>query len=121
MAPSFSSPDEYLGSLSGKQADEANAVYRFLTETFPDLEQHMYSNIIGFGRDKDGWMLIGMCARSGYTAVYASVSVLDAHEAELGKLRTGKSCLSVKKWDKADHILLKSVLQETVERKAMLG
>ena len=112
----FANPEAYLSSLPESQQPEARAVYNYMSRLFPDLEQHMYGSIIGFGRDKDGWALVAMCARKGYTDVYGNVNVLDAHARELGKLRTGKSCLSVKHFERTNLDVLQMVLLESVGR-----
>lgn len=113
----FETPSEYLASLPEPQASETRAIYDFVSSLTEGHDQHMYRNIIGFGRDAEGWMRIGLCARKGHTALYTSMHVNDRYADQIGKMRSGKGCLAVKSFAKADKELLRRIITETLEAK----
>lgn len=113
----FSTPAEYLDSLSDSESADVRAIYEFITARAPGEEQIMYRNIIGFGKDSAGWMKVGLCARRGGAALYTSASVNDRYGDQVRKFRTGKGCLTIKSWAKADKELLGAIIDETIQSK----
>lgn len=104
------SVEEFLHAIpdENKRADAFKFLDLFKKAT--GLEPEMWgSSIIGFGsyhyvyasgREGD-WMLTGFSPRAKNFSLYimSGFSRFDSLLAELGKHKTGKSCLYVNKWD----------------------
>lgn len=84
------------------------------------------SSIVGFGtyhyRSKSGcegdWMKIGFSPRKQALTLYLSCD-LSQHEstlAKLGKFKTGKGCLYIKKLNDVDKEILKSLIEEAYRK-----
>ena len=68
------------------------------------------------GRELD-WMLVGFSPRKAALTLYI-VPGFDAYEgliARLGKFRTGKSCLYVKRLDDIDQTVLRELVRQSVD------
>ena len=55
------------------------------------------TGMIWVGKGSDEFMLAGMCVRKSGVMLYASADVLSLHSETLGKLRTGKTCVRLRK------------------------
>jgi len=86
------------------------------------------TSIIGFGRYKyryesgrqDEWPIIGFSPRKNDLTLYILRS-FDRYEnlmARLGKYKTGKSCLYLKRLDDVDLSVLKELIEESVKSMA---
>jgi hypothetical protein len=113
----FATPADYLASLPADESADVTAAYKFISARAQGEPQSMYRNIIGFGADATGWMKVGLCARRGGTAIYTSAAVNDRYTDRIKSMRSGKGCLMVKSWAKADKDLLGCIIDETIASK----
>ncbi len=112
------------------QRNDALAL-RDLMETITHEPPRMWgTSIVGFGRyhykyatGREGdWFLTGFSARKQNLTIYI-ISGFDAHidiMQKLGKFKTGKSCLYVKKLDDVDLNVLSKLIKESVARTASI-
>ena len=120
------SVEEFLNSVTDpeKRADcfEVLSLMREVTEEEPRM---WGTSIVGFGdyhnRYKSGregdWFLIGFSPRKQYLTLYI-MSGFDRYEdilSKLGKFKTGKSCLYLKRLSDVNRETLKSLASESVK------
>jgi len=116
------SVDDFLNGLAdGQQREDARKIIGMMTEVTGDKPKMWGATIIGFGsrvytspatgREVD-WMKIGFSPRKGNLSLYVlngapkQVELLE----KLGKHKTGKGCLYVKKLADVDEKVLEKVI-----------
>ncbi|MFP4378726.1 MAG: DUF1801 domain-containing protein [Spirochaetales bacterium] len=118
---------EFLESVEDDRQREESARLLEVMGRISGAAPVMYgSSIVGFGRSmieyadgrKDEWFSVGFSPRKGKFSLY----VLDDAEkhqevlARLGKCKTGKACLWVKKLDDVDMGVLEEIIEGAVEK-----
>jgi len=116
-------PEAYLASLPDGRRQEIETIHRLILDTLPQLETHMWSNVIGYGlmhyryasgREGD-WFLVGLSSRKNYISLYVSCADESGYLAEqsralLGKVKVGRSCITFRKLADLDQEGLKELL-----------
>ena len=115
--------DEYIGSLENdRQAD-----IRMLVNIIKDItkkEPMLWGTIIGFGHLKyvyntghSGEMpIVGLASRKQAITLYLSYDI-NKHSLleKLGKYKTGKGCLYIKKLSDVDIEILKQLIEKAID------
>lgn len=129
--PNEHNVDAFLGRIEdeGKRSDSLELVG--LMREVTNAEPQMWGNsIVGFGtyhykyptgREGD-WFLVGFSPRKQNLTLYI-VSGIDRYEeltSTLGKFKTGKSCLYVKRLNDIDREVLRELVERSVEHAKQL-
>jgi len=125
--PTTKSVPEYLKSLEDPGRREDCLELDKLMEEITGSEGRMWGDsIIGYGdyrykyasgREGD-WFLTGFASRKQTLTIYVMgyLEYFPAHLEKLGKHRTGKGCLYIKKLSDIDLKVLRDLLQESIKR-----
>ena len=125
--PNEASVEEYLNSIAPEQKQvDCRQIYDWMKEIVGEDGIMWGTSIVGFGnyhyKYKSGregdWFLTGFAARKQAITIY-SMTYLDRMEEilnRLGKYKTGKGCLYIKKLEDVDTEVLKELIVACVER-----
>lgn len=104
---------------------DCQELVRIMSELTGDEPSMWGPSIVGFGsynyRYKSGrtgkWFLTGFSPRKQSLTLYimSGFDHLDEQLSELGKHKTGKGCLYIKRLDDIDRKVLRSLIQQSVE------
>lgn len=122
--------NEFLQTIADEQQriDSARLIEIFTAET-GEPPKMWGSSIIGFGqqhlkydsgRELD-WMLCGFSPRKATLTLYLSCAI-DEHAAlleKLGKYKTGKGCLYIKRLADTDETVLAKLIRASMKRKGV--
>jgi len=124
--PTIKSVEKFLESVKdSKQRQDSFEILKMMKQV-TKLEPKMWGpNIVGFGtyhykydsgREGD-WFLTGFSPRKGNLTLYIMAGFGQHNELmkKLGKFKTGKSCLYIKKLEDVDRSLLKKLIKSSVD------
>jgi hypothetical protein len=120
------SVDAFLDGLADEQQrDDSRAIVKMMRKVTGEKPKMWGPAIIGFGsmtlkyasgRELD-WMKIGFSPRKGNIVLYGMAS--DAKAAkDLGKFKTGKGCLYIKRLADVDEKVLSNLVKDSYQKKA---
>ncbi|MEZ4684775.1 MAG: DUF1801 domain-containing protein [Bacteroidia bacterium] len=121
------SVEDFLNSVEDEQKRaDSFRICEIMEEITGEPGQMWGSSIVGFGsyhykyasgREGD-WMLVGFSPRKQNLTMYVmdGVGTHDDLLAKLGKFKTGKSCLYVKRLSDIDEGVLRNMIERSVER-----
>jgi hypothetical protein len=119
------SVDAFLDSVSDEQQrTDSRDIIKMMQKATGEKPKLWGSAIIGFGsttlkydsgRELD-WMKIGFSPRKGNIVLYGLADRANAAKG-LGKFKTGKGCLYIKRLSDIDQKLLEKIIRDTVSRK----
>ena len=124
--PTDASVEAFLNSVEPeKKRQDSFAILQLMREVTGEEPQMWGSSIIGFGsyhykyasgREAD-WMLVGFAPRKQALTLYimSGFEGYDELMANLGKHKTGKSCLYINKLDDVDQDTLRELVRQSVE------
>ena len=124
--PNDASVEDFLNKVTDEKRRRDCFVILDLMKEVTGQEPRMWGDsIVGFGsyhyKYKSGheadWLLTGFSPRKRDLTIYI-MSGFDRYEKlleKLGKYRTGKSCLYIKKIEDIDQSILKELVRESVE------
>lgn len=125
-SPDERNPEVYLSAIENdSRRQDCREVAALMEEITGAAPQMWGSSIVGFGtyhyvyesgREGD-WFLTGFSSRKQNLTLYI-MSGFDKYEelmSRLGKYKTGKSCLYLKKLDDIDRGVLKELIQASVD------
>lgn len=124
--PTDNSVEAFLNSIEdAKKREDSFAILNLMKEITQSEPKMWGSSMIGFGnyhykyesgREGD-WFLTGFSPRKQNLTLYimAGFDRYDELMAKLGKYKTGKSCLYIKKLDDIDPEVLRELIQQSVE------
>ncbi len=127
--PSEQSVEQFLHSVENKQKrDDCFQLVELMEDVVGEKATMWGSSIVGFGtyhykyasgREGD-FMLTGFAPRKTALTLYimAGFEHYDELMAKLGKYKTGKSCLYVKKLDDIDLDVLRELVKQSAEHVA---
>jgi len=123
--PTRDSVTAFLAKVSDEQRrKDCKVIVNLMTEATKAKPEMWGSNIVGFGRRRykylNGreidWMMIGFAPRKNDLTLYISgLASFPKLTTKLGKYKTGKSCLYIKKLDDIDQRVLQKLIEESVE------
>ncbi len=126
--PTDASVDAYLSAIPDEQRQEECQVIAEMMQRATKAKPQMWGSMIGFGsyhyrypsgREGD-WFLTGFAPRKQALTLYimAGFAQYDALLERLGKYRTGKSCLYIKRLDAVDLEVLEELISLSVNQLA---
>ena len=127
--PTTASVTKFLNGVSDKtRRDDCFAVLEMMREVTKEEPAMWGSSIVGFGRyhykyesGREGeWPITGFSPRKGDLTLYVMPGLDIAPELmeRLGKYKTGKSCLYLKKLADVDPKVLKQLITKSVKKMA---
>lgn len=123
--PTGRSVEAFIAGVAPARQDDCRTLVRMMSE-ITGAEPKMWGpSIVGFGsyhyrydsgREAD-WMLIGFSPRKADLTLYImpGLSGHDGQLAALGRHRTGKSCLYIKRLADVDLGVLRDIMRESVD------
>lgn len=125
--PTNASVKKFLNSVTDKtRREDCFAVLEMMQDITKEEPAMWGSSIVGFGRyhynyesGREGeWMITGFSPRKADLTLYimAGFEIAPDLMKRLGKYKTGKSCLYVKKLADVDHKVLKELIQKSVKK-----
>ncbi len=126
--PTDASVDAYLAAIPDEQRREECRVIAEMMQRATKTKPQMWGSMIGFGsyhykypsgREGD-WFLTGFAPRKKALTLYIMAGFVqyDALLEKLGKYRTGKSCLYIKRLDDVDLEVLEELILLSVNQVA---
>jgi hypothetical protein len=123
--PTDASVETFLNSVENeKKRQDSFAVLELMREVTAEEPQMWGTSIIGFGRYHDKyasgseaeWMLVGFAPRKQALTLYimSGFEGYDELMANLGKHKTGKSCLYINKLEDVDLDTLRELVRRSV-------
>ena len=120
------SVNDFLNSVENeKRKTDSFAVLELMKEATGEEPKMWGTSIVGFGSyqykyasGREGeWMAVGFSPRKQSLTLYimGGFDNYDALMGELGKYKTGKSCLYIKKMEDVDQNVLKELVKQSVE------
>ena len=124
--PTDHSVEAFLNSVADDQKrQDSFTILNLMAEVTGDEPQMWGDSIVGFGRyhykyasGREGdWFLTGFSPRKQSLTLYimAGFDDYDNLMAQLGKYKTGKSCLYIKKLKDIDQAVLRELVKQSVE------
>jgi hypothetical protein len=118
-------PEEYIAGLDEPRRGEIERLHGLIRETLPELEPHVASGMLAYGRyhyhyasGREGdASLISLASRKAYISLYVACVVDGAYLAEgyaerLPKASIGKSCVRFKRTDDVDLDTVRELVAE---------
>lgn len=124
--PTGASVDEFLANVDDKRRDDCAAIRKMMHEATGEPAEMWGPSIVGFGRyiyknssskNPLDWPLIGFSPRKNDLTLYL-MSGFDAYDsllAKLGKHKTSKACLYIKRLSDVDVNVLRQLIDLSVE------
>lgn len=117
---------EFLGGIEDKQQrSDARKLSAMMRAATGSRAKMWGTSIVGFGRyhykyasGREGdWPIVGYSPRKQNLSIYimAGFSNYDKLMAKLGKFKTGKSCLYVKRLEDVDEGVLRKLIDKSVQ------
>lgn len=124
--PTENDVEEFLNAIDDKQKRDDSFKILDIMKSVTSEEPKMWgSSIIGFGQyhyqyesGREGdWFLTGFSPRKQNFSLYimAGFDNYDHLMSRLGKYKTGKSCLYIKRLEQIDLDILKQLIKESVD------
>ena len=111
---------DHLSKVTEKYRSTAIELHELILTCLNKHSAKLYNNgIIGYGIGEDGNMLMGLSVRSAGVMLYASADILSSYSDELGKNRTGKTCLRIRKLTDLNFNTLKSIINGSLQKNNM--
>jgi len=119
----------FLNKVSDKgRRDDCFAVLEIMKDVTGEEPKMWGPSIVGFGRyhykyesGREGeWMITGFSPRKGDLTLYimAGFDAVPDLMKKLGKVKTGKSCLYIKKLEDIDSAVLRQLVKQSVKKMA---
>lgn len=127
-------PTTFLASLPADRREAMTTLHKAIRKAAPKLAPWITSGmgpspIIGYGKfhyksasGREGdWFLVGLCARKDYYSLHICCGdkdgyLVEKHAKQLGKVKTGRSCINFKKLADLDVAVAMSLVKEAEKR-----
>lgn len=121
------SVEKFLDKITDKQMKEDSyAILAIMEKATGNIAKMWGTNMVGFGNHRyvyesgrEGeWFITGFSPRKQALTLYFMPDVLDDEHliSRLGKVKTGKSCLYIKRLADVDLKILKSMIDQSVKK-----
>lgn len=124
----------YLDNLPDDRRETIETLDKFIKKTAPSLKPHFAYNMLGYGsfRYKNykgemvAWPTVALANQKNYISLYVCAVqggeyVAEKHQAKLGKVSVGKSCIRFKKMADLNLDELKKVIQAAEKNPGLVG
>lgn len=101
---------DYLAAVPENRREAMRTLHAFIQDTVPECEPYFATNMIGYGtfkylnykKETIDWPIIALANQKQYISIYVCAIVdgqyvAESHKNELGKVKVGRSCISIKK------------------------
>lgn len=118
-------PEEYIEALEEPRRSQIRQLDRLIRETAPDLEPHLQSGMLAYGRyhyrypsGREGdWFRIGLASQKRYISLYVTASdgvryLAETYRDRLPTADIGRSCVRFRKPDDVDLDALRALIRE---------
>ncbi len=118
------SVEQYLASVPAERKELVNTLHEFIQKVAPSLKPNFTTNMLGYGlfpwrnykNQPIEWPVVSLANQKNYVSIYVCSVVDGKYVAEqfiedLGKVKVGKSCISLKKLEDVNLPTLKKVLK----------
>ncbi len=118
-------PTQYINELEGERKAFIKKMHTFIRKSAPSLRPYMVYGMIGYGsyhyKTKSGlegdWFVVGLASQKNFVSVYVTMCdgngyLPEKYKKKLGKVKTGKSCINIKKPADIDMKVLGKILKE---------
>ncbi len=105
--------------------NDSQAILDLMQEITGEVPVLWGTNMVGFGRyhykyasGREGdWFKVGFAPRKQYMSVYLTYPTdrMDELRAKLGKHKSGKACLNIKKLEDIDQEVLGNLIRESIQ------
>lgn len=102
----------YIDALPNGRKEMVEFLDKFIQNAVPKLKPYFASNMIGYGKFKYknykketiDWPIIALASQKQYVSVFVcsivdGKYVAETHKDKLGKVKVGKSCISIKRFE----------------------
>ena len=116
---------EYFAALPEDRKEAFTFLHNFIQKAVPKLKAHFANNMIGFGsfpfknskKETMQWPVIGLANKKQYISLYVcsisgGIYVAEKYKKDLGNVKVGNSCISLKKIEDVNLPILKKILKE---------
>lgn len=107
--------DDYLQTLADNRRESLNTLRTWMDEALPDAREVIEYNMPGIAQDQ---LICSFKSQKNYMSLYMDTDIVAAHQAELGHLNCGKSCIRFTRIDQLPEATIKQMLQETAVKQA---
>ncbi len=127
------SVEEYLATVPEERKEAFLALHNFIQKSVPNLKPYFASNMIGYGSFKYrnykkeiiDWPIIALANQKQYISIYVcsvidSEYVAEKYRKELGKVKVGRSCISIKKLEDINLPTLDKILKEAAQNPGLI-
>lgn len=115
---------EYLDTAPKERKEIILFLHQFIQKVAPNLKSHFANNMLGYGsfpyknykKEMILWPTVALANQKNYVSIYIC-SIVDGqyvaekYKNELGKVKIGRSCISFKKLEDINLLVLKKVLR----------
>ncbi len=126
--------ESYLANVPKEHQELMLFLHNFIKKSVPKLKPYFAHNMVGYGsfpylnykKEKIQWPIIALANQKKYISLFVcavekGLYVAEAHAKELGNVKVGKSCISVKKLEDLNLPALKKVLQFAAKSPGLKG
>lgn len=119
---------DYLAAVPVERNEAIKYLHSFIQKAVPELKPYFANNMIGYGKFKYSnykkeiidWPIIALANQKQYVSIYVCAVVdgqyvAEKHKKKLGKVKVGRSCISLKTLDDINLKTLKNVLVEATK------
>lgn len=125
---------EYLDAMPAERRVQVDMLKACIEKTVPSLQPYFASNMIGFGsfpyinakKEKVEWPVIGLASQKEHISIYVCALdngeyIAEKNKKDLGKVKVGKSCISVKKCEDLNMDTFKKVLKAAAKNPGLVS
>ena len=116
--------ETYLDQVPAERQELFQFLHHFIQKISPTFKPYFANNMIGYGafpylnykKEQITWPVIGLASQKNYLSLYVcSIDkgeyVAEKFKDQLGQVKVGKSCITIKKLEDLNLVTLKKVLQ----------
>lgn len=117
--------EEYLAAVPPERQEIIQFLHQFIQKVVPELKPHFAYNMLGYGsfpyrnykKEPIVWPTISLANQKNYISLYVCSVVhgeylAEKHQAKLGKVSVGKSCIRFKKLEDLNLLGLEQLLKQ---------
>lgn len=125
---------EYMAAVPDERKELVQFLHEFIQKFAPSLKPHFAANMLGYGsfsyknskKEPMEWPVIALANQKQHVSLYVCAVVdgkyvAESHKGELGKVKVGKSCISIKKLEDVNLDSLKKVLKIAEKKPGLDG
>jgi hypothetical protein len=125
--------EEYLEAVPEERREAVLTLHKYIQKTVPTLKPYFATNMIGYGKFKYqnykketiDWPIIALAKQKQYISIYVcsvvnGEYVAEKHKDTLGKVKVGRSCISLRKIEDINLPTLSRVLKTAAKHPGLI-